>query len=230
MATRHVTAALIALTGLGCGVHFRFDGPARVGSGIVAKQHRETPQFRRVQVGGATQVIVTLADNTDAEIEFDDNLLDIVSLETRGDTLIIRTRESYNSKHSLKVRLSTPQLKSLVLSGASTAHVDGVSAQEFELELSGASSATVNGTARKLSTAASGASKVRCFELITESTTATLSGASSAEVYATASLSVNASGASSLRFRGSPKDVKRQVSGASSIQASNSPPELQIDD
>jgi hypothetical protein len=216
--TARYTLALIALAGIGCDLHFRIGGPARVGSGVVAKQVLQPGKFHRIHAGGAAHLIVTVEDKVGAEIEVDDNLLDIVVLETRGDTLTIRTTESYNSQHGLKIRLSTPELVGLDLSGATRAEVDGVNAQEFSLDLSGASSATIKGTAETFRCALSGASRVHCFELETQTAKATLSGASKAELDVTDSLSANASGASSVKYKGKPDHVERSISGASSIQ------------
>jgi hypothetical protein len=219
MFARTVGTALIALAGIGCDLQLRFAGPSRVGSGIIAKQIRQPDEFHRIQAGGAAQLVVTVEDKIGAEIEFDDNLLDIVVLETDGDTLIIRTNQSYSSQHGLKVRLSTPELKGLELSGATSAHVDGVSSQDFSLELSGASSATVAGTAGTFTSTASGASRIRCFELATHKASVSLSGASSAELDVSDSLSVNASGASNVKYKGNPDRVERKISGASTIQS-----------
>jgi hypothetical protein len=167
-------------------------------------------------------LVVTVEDKSSAEFEIDDNLLDIVVFETDGETLTIHTTENYNSKHGLKVRLSTPELTGLDLSGAATAQIDGVAAEEFDLDLSGASSATVRGSATAFSASASGASKIRCYELETKETSASLSGASSAELHATESVAVKASGASSAKYKGNPEQVSRSISGASSIQPAES--------
>jgi hypothetical protein len=219
MTARYTLAALIALTGIGCKFHFQVGGPARVGSGIVAKQIRQPGQFHRIQAGGAAQLVVTVEDKVGVEIEIDDNLLDIVVVETRGDTLVIRTNQSYNSRHGLKVRLSTPDLMGLDLSGAARAEVEGVNAQDFALELSGASSATVSGTVKTFKSAASGASKIHCFELATQKASLSLSGASSAELDVSESLNVNASGASKVKYKGNPDHVERKISGASTVQS-----------
>jgi hypothetical protein len=218
MITRYVTAVLLAFAGIGCGLQFQIGAPPRIGSGNVTIQSRLVSEFKQVEAGGAIEVAIAVEDKTAAQLEFDDNLLELVSIESHGDTLIIRTRENYRSKHGLKVRLSTPHLLAIDLSGASKAVIDGVSEDEFAIQLSGASSATVGGRIQHLEVEASGASAAHCLELDAGSITASLSGASSAEVHATESLSVNASGASHLTFTGQPRQIQKQVSGASTVQ------------
>jgi hypothetical protein len=219
MIAKRITVLLLTFAGLGCKLHFQLGGVGnRPGSGIVAVETVSVMPFQRIVAGGATEVIVREESTTSVEFEIDDNLVDLVAIESSGDTLMIRTTSGYNSTNGLKVRVSTPKLQSIHLSGASRGTVDGVHGDDFAIELSGASSVTVKGTAKKLNAQASGASRVHCFELETERATVSLSGASNGEVHATQSLKVNASGASNVTYVGKPEHIEKSVSGASSVR------------
>jgi hypothetical protein len=218
MFVRYLVVALLASLAVGCGLHVNFGGPARVGSGVVVTQSRPVGEFRYVKAGGAVELDIAVAEEASLEIEFDDNLHEIVSVETVGDNLTIRTLENYRSKQALKVRLTTPALAGVDLSGASTAQIKGVNSDSFEIQLSGASSASIDGVARQLTADASGASKINCMGLEAETVDASLSGASSAEVHVTAALLVDASGASQVLFKGNPPRIEKRISGASSVQ------------
>jgi hypothetical protein len=86
------------------------------------------------------------------------------------------------------------------------------------LEVSGASHVELSGSAASLEVTVSGASDLEASGLSVVELTIDLSGASHADVTATTSLSAGASGASSLRYSGSPDVTRSDTSGASSIQ------------
>ena len=84
-------------------------------------------------------------------------------------------------------------------------------------DISGASSVTFSGTAENTSVAVSGASALKMGELKSNTAIALVSGASSATVYASEKFTGKASGASAIHCYGNPKNVDRDVSGASKI-------------
>jgi hypothetical protein len=63
----------------------------------------------------------------------------------------------------------------------------------------------------------SGASQINAFDLTVEASELSLSGASIAKVWVTKSLNVDASGASSVRYKGNP-EIRKQLSGASTLR------------
>jgi hypothetical protein len=63
----------------------------------------------------------------------------------------------------------------------------------------------------------SGASKAKCFELLTETTYVDLSGASDAQVFASIKIDAHISGAADLKYKGN-ATVTQDVSGAGSIK------------
>lgn len=94
-----------------------------------------------------------------------------------------------------------------------TAHVDLAT-----LELSGASNAKLSGSAGRLEVTESAASQLDVVDLDVSDLAIDLSGAPTANVSVTGTISARVSGASSLRYRGSPTFTRREVSGGSSIE------------
>lgn len=68
-----------------------------------------------------------------------------------------------------------------------------------------------------LNAEASGASRLIATDLIADDVKANASGASTIEVTAIRELAADASGASSIRYGGSPEKVKPNASGASTV-------------
>ena len=131
-----------------------------------------------------------------------------------------RTLLSIDMSGASQVHLSdvlTGERVQVVVSGAGrldgTAHVDLA-----KLELSGASNAKLSGSAGRLEVTESGASQLDAVDLEVSDLAIDLSGASTAGVSVTDTISAGVSGASSLRYRGSPTFTRREVSGGSSIE------------
>lgn len=105
----------------------------------------------------------------------------------------------------------------LKLSGASSIKAD-LKADKLNADLSGASQATISGTVNDLDMEASGASTFHGFELRTVNSNIEAHGASTAQVSTEKEIKVEASGASTVRYKGEAviRDIK--VSGASSVK------------
>jgi hypothetical protein len=90
---------------------------------------------------------------------------------------------------------------------------------EVDLSLSGASNAKLSGSASRLVVNGSGASELDLLQLPASDLVIDLSGASEASVSVTGTISAVVSGASGLRYKGSPRFTKKDVSGASTIES-----------
>ena len=164
--------------------------------------------------------------------------------EVRGGVLIIRFDDDkkfwkgWNSnKHKLKAYISIKKIDALNVSGACNVYFEeGLSAEgltvdlsgasdmkgkieakTLKVDISGASSATISGNAATLAVEASGASDFKGFDLVTNFCDAKATGASSVNITVNKELNANASGASSVRFKGEGliRDIK--TSGASNV-------------
>jgi len=140
--------------------------------------------------------------------------------------------------HKLRAYVSFTTLNKLTASGASDVFVDGVIAAEkltinlsgssdfkgavqvgeLWLDQSGASDAQITGIvsgATKIET--SGASDVKGYDLVTQTCDAHASGASDVRITVTKELNADASGASSIYYKGDGVIGKQRSSGASSV-------------
>jgi len=213
------------------------------GSGNVTSQTKSVSGFRNVNVSGAIDVYVKQDSSTSVRVEADDNILEYVVVETNGSTLDIYTEHGFNlhPSHKIKVYVSNPSYEELGVSGASaligeneisssdhlSLNVSGASEGRLELnapkvsvETTGASSADLRGKTKELDLNASGASKVRGYDLLSEKANVDISGASHAEVYASVSLDGDASGASHVSYLGNAVNNIRP-SGASHVGKKN---------
>jgi len=209
------------LTGCGADSFALFEGASNSvkGSGVAKTETREVGAFTEFDVSAAMNVELTVGPATKLEITADDNLLPHLKSEVSDGKLKLYFDTSNSSKIGVKVKASTPSLKAYHGSGATTAKIEGLKADAFNLHLSGASNCTIDGTADKLVVECAGASNVKAAKLVAKSAKVNVSGASSVDVNASDELNADASGASSIRYSGNPASLKKGTSGASSIKA-----------
>ena len=203
------------------------------GSGRITHDERELGEFTTLEVGGAIEVTLEQGRPPRLLIDVDDNLVSEIVSEVSGDRLTLRARHRFSATH-LKLVLRAWKIDALEITGSSTvqapafvcktlqATVSGAShfripaftAERLELDVKGASRVAVGGRANDLVLEASGASVVDLSAFEVRRARAELSGASVAQVWAADVLQGQASGASSLRYRGDPTLKMEQIGRA----------------
>jgi hypothetical protein len=204
----------------GSWMSFNFSvGSGIKGSGNIKSETRDLPKFTTVDFGGAIEMEITAQKDQRVEIETDDNILPLITTEVKGDTLYISNEQKINWHNPVKVRISVRELDGLNVSGASKTDASNIKSDTFKLDVSGASKIKLAGEANSLSAEASGASRIDATDLKALKASANASGASKILVNATDSVDADASGASGITYSGNPKNVKKNASGASSVNA-----------
>lgn len=206
---------------------------------------RNLSGFHAIRISNAFDVYISQSNDDAVAIsaskqEYKDKII----TKVENGVLIIRFEDDKKfwkslggDKTKLKAYISVKKLDRLEVSGACDVFFeDGISAEELTVNLSGASDlkgkvdakklsvgisgasdATLTGNAAELAIEASGASDFKGFDLVTNYCTAKASGASTVNITVNKELNANASGASSVRFKGEGliRDIK--TSGASNV-------------
>ncbi|WP_420385173.1 head GIN domain-containing protein [Roseivirga sp.] len=205
-----------------------------------SREQRDVKNFNALSVSSAFEVEISVGSTESLEIEAEDQYMDDIITEVRGGTLVIRIRESRDTRRmrdTPKAYLTVKSLErinasgavslrtrdilkgrklDLELSGASVLNIE-MDVEELYLEASGACVINLEGEAGEQVVKTSGATVYRAYDLRSERADIRVSGAGSANVYVTGKLDVHASGASSVRYRGG-ASVSADSSGASSIR------------
>ncbi len=189
------------------------------GSGKIINENREVSDFKAIEVGGVFQVEITAQKDFSVEIQTDDNLLPLIKTEVEDGVLKIETTEKFNSKSPIIVKVSAPNIEELEVSGASKVNLNNLSNNSLNVNASGASKVTIAGATKELTIDVSGASKIDAENLKSENASVEASGASSVGLTVSGDLKSRASGASSIRYSGNPKNAENKSLGASSVKA-----------
>jgi len=206
---------------------------------------RSVGSFHAIKISNAFEVYISQGNEDAVAIsattkEFKDKII----TKVENGVLIIKFDEDKKfwkgwngSKHRLKAYISIKKIDALNVSGACNIFFEeGLSAEGLSIDLSGASdmkgkidaktlkvdisgasSASISGNAATLAIEASGASDFKGYDLVTNYCDAKASGASSVNITVNKELNADASGASSVRFKGEGmiRDIK--TSGASNV-------------
>ncbi len=204
-------AALLALTLAGCGLR---------GSGDPRTETREVDGFQALALGGSFELVVHVDEDHDQRVVLsgDDNIVPKVVMAVEDGTLEV-SLEAMMIRPSLplKVEIWVPYLDALEISGAADVDIEGLQGELFVLEVSGAAELRLSGAVERFEVEVSGASEIEARGLEAKAVELDLSGAGSAEVFAADSLSVEVSGAGSVRYWGEPGEVDKEISGAGSV-------------
>ncbi len=193
--------------------------------------------FDRLDMGNAFLITVVPGNTPSMTVKGDRRDVEDLEQTTRSNTLKLRYSVSRVRRYTMRVTVTMPTLRgvtfsgatksditgfrnlsdlSIDLSGASKSYVD-VQATRLTLDLSGASKLELIGRGTNFRGTVSGASELQSFDYPFADAVLDISGASHAYLTANTSLNVTASGASKVRYRGSPT-VQQVVSGASRVE------------
>ena len=237
--TATLAVIVLAATVVAAGCAPLFQQTVR-GSGNIDTRDIALKDVSDVRVGSALDVDIVAGDEPGVAIEADDNVLDRVEVTERGRRVELRLQRGIRLRSAtVDITLTTPSLTRVGVSGASNVDVaESVEVDDLHVTASGASSVAgtiaaalldvsasgssdvaLVGSAQQLEASASGASDVDLRHLeVAGDAAVEASGASELAVHVAGALRANASGASGVRYAGSPADVTTQVSGASSVE------------
>jgi hypothetical protein len=198
-------------------------------------QNREVKPFKKIEVSGSATVVYTQSDTVIVKVEADKDEINNVYTTFEGDILIIKAKGSFNHPYKVYVfgntlshltisgasKFTTPgsinaDSLAMVVSGASDVNVKTKSSL-VDVTLSGASVITLEGNTQALHSNVSGASSLKAYKLNAITSDVKVSGASTAKIFAAEKINANATGSSTVKFKGDPKEVSAEASGSSSV-------------
>ena len=187
------------------------------GSGQMGTEVRELSGFRKIDASGVFQIEIVAQKDFSVEVEADDNLLQYITTEVRRGVLKLETERKLNTSNPIRVRISAPDIEGIETAGAANVILTELKNGSLEIDSSGASKIKVSGETAKLVVDVSGATRVDAEGLTAVDANVEASGASTVELLVNGNLKTNASGASTIRYAGSPRDVVKKSSGASTV-------------
>jgi hypothetical protein len=182
------------------------------GNGITQSEFRMASGFNEVASSGDFDVIVEPGSSYSIEVTAESNLLSYIETDVVGNTLKIRTRGLYSLRQNepIEIRITTPMLKGVTLSGSGYIQTGSfmsddfrivlsgsgdintlVSADQIKANVSGSGSIFLEGDAYETEFVISGSGKIKSYNLEQEYCQAAISG--SGDMYVNVSRAIDAS-------------------------------------
>lgn len=204
--------ALLSLPMTGCGVI------VEDGNGKIVQELREVSSWRRIDICCGMEAEVTRGANRGVMLEADQNLLQYLRVQTRGDELTIDVEPMTSIRPSRPIRIvtSTEELVKAEGSGGSRYTISGFDSPVMEIELSGGSRVELTGTGRSLEVEMSGGSELDARGFPVENADVDASGGSIARLSCSNRLTGELSGGSRIFVDGRPSQ-RVKTSGGSRV-------------
>ncbi len=208
------------------------------GSGNIVERVIRTTGFDHIKAMTAFQVHVTLGGPESVTVRLDDNLVDLLDAGVADGTLHLGLEPNTSFRDvTLEADVVVSELSGIDVEGASSVRLTGrlagdalelmasgagtldllVDTRSIDLRLEGGSTATLRGIVSDLTVRGEGASHLNARGLTASTLDLDLAGACTAALEVTGSISARLSGASTLRYGGTPQFLRPDVSGASTI-------------
>jgi hypothetical protein len=187
------------------------------GSGKRLVMKHEIGPFSAISTEGAFNIDVTCQKDFSVEVEGDDNVLALITVEVANNVLRLRNTKDYSVSEPIKFKISVPNLEGLSVSGAGKIDIKGMNNEKFEIDSQGAPTISVAGTTKVIDIDTSGAGKIDTHNLRASRAIVDSKGVSKVDIDVSDQLDVTISGPSSVTYKGDPV-VNKTVHGPGKVE------------
>lgn len=189
------------------------------GSGVSARDVRGVPDFERIDLRCSADVSVKMGSPAEVAVITDDNLLGHVTTEVEDGVLVIGMKKGTRHFHVRpKVEIVVPRLSGLTIAGSGDVVLKDLSGDAFTIAVLGSGDVRASGSVDRLDASVSGSGDLRLFDLKAREVHVSIAGGGDVNVNAGERLAATVAGSGDIRYRGSPKELSRSISGSGSIE------------
>jgi hypothetical protein len=214
-----------------------------LGSGRLETLQVDATGVRRVEFEGVGELEIVQGEQETLKIEAELDIIDRISAQVRGETLVISLRSGFWRGGTIPTRgihyaLVVKDLDNVRLSGAGSVLITGLETERLSVELIGAGAteavdlaarelvvrhrgagpATFSGEVETQDVQVAGAGSYKAADLASQSAQIEITGAGDATVWATQRLEAKIQGVGTIRYYGDPI-VDQQISGIGQIKS-----------
>jgi hypothetical protein len=228
--TRALPLLFLVITACGSGDCVRSEGEAE-------RRAVEVAPLSSIIVQGPIDVRIRRSDQQHVNIEAPANIAALLETEVVDGVWTIRTRQCYSTRKDFIVHLDVPTIRGIAIHGSGdVSSSDIFDTDELVLEVAGSGDLKVAANARTISASIAGSGdleiKGRCERIETSikgsgdidasgvqaaQGTALVVGSGDIRLHVTDALEASVTGSGNIRYKGSPPNVKRNVTGSGDI-------------
>jgi hypothetical protein len=210
------------------------------GEGEMVKQDRNLSEFNKIDFSVSGTIYLTQGTPQKLTVEGQQNILDILETEVKGNTLELKFNKKRVNYKDLKFYITVAKIDGLNLSGSGNIYCEnGLNTNDLDLSLSGSGEIKLNGlkatkieadiagsgnitlkgseAANELEIEIAGSGDVRTEELPVNEIKISMAGSGSCKVNAVNKLNVDIAGSGSVLYRGNPQ-INSDVSGSGKVR------------
>jgi hypothetical protein len=195
-------------------------GPGVSGSGHVISETRNVGGgFSGVSLEGTGRVVIEQGGTDSLTVTGDDNLLNYIETDVRGNTLVLDEKSGVRLSPSQDIvfKVTLRKLDNLDVSGSGAAQAKGIQGAKMKIDISGSGEVSAEGSDDDLDVTISGSGRFRGDSLKSRRTRVDISGSGSAVVASSDTLDATVSGSGSIEYIGDPH-VHQDISGSGSVR------------
>lgn len=192
--------------------------PKYEGSGVSAHAARQSDSFDSVKLVGSIDVVIEVGEARSIVIDGDDNLIEHVITEVRGDQLEVRLENgSYTINTPLVVTVSMPELEAAELVGSGDLRISGLDAGALSLSVVGSGDVSATGKVDRLKAHVTGSGDMQLRELQATSVDAEVTGSGDLSLSVEENLKASVQGSGDIDYWGEPEALDLDTMGSGSI-------------
>ncbi len=208
------------------------------GSGKQTTKTRNVGPFSKIQAGGSVKIVLKQDSIQEVKIVADDNIQERIKTRVSGDALIFEMDGNFCNSGPITLYITSKNMTGVSTSGSVELSSAGkINTTDFELDLSGDSKVNLDINAANMITEASGSStillrgqasnhrvelsgegNIEALDFVVGNYKINTSGSSEMRINVLSNLDVQSSGASEIAYRGAPKYINNDKSGASTLK------------
>ena len=205
----------------------------------------ELRDFSKISIHIAAEVYIRQADSFRCQIEGNADYLEETNATVKDGVLTIRRVDHpnwLNGIQRLVIYIDAPNFEKIdfsgagsivsktkltgnklqiEVSGAGSARLQDVDYQHIDVDLSGVGNIEIGGKAVSSTMEMSGTGNIDAFDLLADSVRCETSGVGNINCFANVELNANVSGVGGIRYKGTPKNLRKSVSGIGKVMNRN---------
>lgn len=208
------------------------------GAGPAVKQVLEVASFHGIAVQGSMDVQVHKADVQRVEVEAQQNLIDLISLEVKNGVWHIGTKKCYNTDKAFVVHISVPSMDAVTLQGSGGVksansftvpklHIDvqgsggvefAVDAKHVQAVVQGSGDIKLTGSTGAFTATVQGSGDIEADGLEASTVSADVAGSGDIDVFATGKLKAVVAGSGDISYKGTPTSIEKNIAGSGEVK------------
>jgi hypothetical protein len=210
------------------------------GNGKIVTEIRKVTKAEKIKLEGSFDVEITQGETTSLSIETDENLQSYIIVSENDNQVLLKEKSNYNLKSDqpIKVKITTPKLSKISLSGSGTItgknkftgmdklniSLSGsgdinfeINTPDLDVDIAGVGSLILSGETKNARFDIAGSGNCDATNLKTENTKVNVAGVGTVKVFADVLLDVNVAGSGTVYYKGA-ATVKQKIAGIGTIK------------